>query len=131
MTDVITFDDFQPGATMGHATDVVDERILDLWKQLYPWDTVPAGELAPGLATVLLMRAYMRILTPRPPGNIHARQRMELIAPAKPGEEITTSLQCTGKELKRERRYVEMAARATGIGGRLLFTGRMSLIWAA
>ena len=131
MTDVITFDDFRPGANMGHATDVVDERILDLWKQLYPWDTVPAGELPPGLATVLLMRAYMRILTPRPPGNIHARQRMELIAPAKPGEEITTSLQCTGKELKRERRFVEMAARGTGMGGRLLFTGRMSLIWAA
>ena len=78
MTDVITFDDFRPGANMGHATDVVDEHILDLWKQLYPWDTVAAGELPPGLATVLLMRAYMRILTPRPPGNIHARQRMEL-----------------------------------------------------
>ena len=131
MTDVITFDDFQPGANMGHATDVVDERILDLWRQLYPWDAIPAGELPPGLATVLLMRAYMRILTPRPPGNIHARQRMELIAQAKPGEEITTSMQCTGKELKRERRYVEMAARSTGMDGRLLFTGRMSLIWAA
>lgn len=131
MTHVLTFDDFQPGAAMGHATEVVDERILDLWKQLYPWDAVPAGELPPGLATVLLMRAYMRILTPRPPGNIHARQRMELIAPAARGEEITTSMQCTGKELKRERRYVEMAARSTGIGGRLLFTGAMSLIWAA
>jgi acyl dehydratase len=84
-----------------------------------------------GFATVLMMRAYMRILTPRPPGNIHARQHLKLLAGIAPGEEITTELECAGKELKRERRYVELACRATGKAGRPLFDGRMTIIWAA
>jgi hypothetical protein len=130
MTRVLTFDAFTPGASMGSATEVIDERVLGLWRRLYPWDAATEGELPPGMATVLLMRAYMRILTPRPPGNIHARQHMELISPARLGEEVTTSMVCAGKELKRERRYVEMASRSTGADARLLFTGRMSLIWA-
>jgi hypothetical protein len=80
---------------------------------------------------VLLMRAYMRILTPRPPGNIHVRQRLELIAGIVPGEEVTTELECASKELKRERRYVELACHASGKAGRPLFDGRMTIIWAA
>jgi hypothetical protein len=131
MTKVITFDDFVPGAAMGNSTERIGEDVLALWKRLYPWDAPAQGELPLGIATVLLMRAYMRILTPRPPGNIHARQQMELAAPARVGEEVTTAMQCLGKELKRERRYVELATRSTGDQGRLLFTGRMSLIWAA
>lgn len=131
MAEVLTFDSFRPGASMGRATEAIDGEALESWRQLYPWDAAPAGELPSGFATVLLMRAYMRILTPRPPGNIHVRQRLELLAGIAPGEEVTTELECVGKELKRERRYVELACRATGKGGRPLFDGRMTIIWAA
>jgi hypothetical protein len=130
MTRVLTFDAFTPGVSMGSATEVIDGRILGLWQRLYPWDAATEGELPLGMATVLLMRAYMRILTPRPPGNIHARQQMELVSPARFGEEVITSMSCAGKELKRERRYVEMDSRSTGANARLLFTARMRLIWA-
>jgi len=131
MDEVLTFDAFQPGASMGRATEVIDAEVLESWRQLYPWDAATADELPPGLATVLLMRAYMRILTQRPPGNIHARQHLELLAAIAPGEEVTTEIECVGKELKRERRYVELACRARGKAGRPLFDGRMTIIWAA
>jgi hypothetical protein len=38
---------------------------------------------------------------------------------------------CVEKAFKRERRYVELQARGTGEEGRPIFTGRMTLIWAA
>lgn len=131
MAEVLTFDSFRPGVSLGCATDAIDGETLASWRQLYPWDAAPVGELPAGLATVLLMRAYMRILTPRPPGNIHVRQRLELLAGIAPGEAVTTELECAGKELKRERRYVELGCRANGKAGRPLFEGRMSIIWAA
>jgi len=131
MAEVLTFDSFRPGASMGRATEAIGGAVLESWRQLYPWDAAPAGRLPYGFATVLMMRAYMRILTPRPPGNIHARQHLKLLAGIAPGEEITTELECAGKELKRERRYVELACRATGKAGRPLFDGRMTIIWAA
>ena len=131
MSELLTFERFTPGAGLGECTESVGEDILAHWRALYPWDA-PVGETLPaGLATVLLMRAYMRTLAPRPPGNLHARQQLSLVAAVRRGEAVTTRFDCTGKELRRERRYVEIATRSTGEGGRLLFTGRMALIWAA
>lgn len=131
MAEVLTFDSFRPGASMGRTSETIGAQVMELWQRLYPGDAAPAGELPAGLANVLLMRAYMRILTPRPPGNIHVRQRLALLAGIAPGEEVTTELECAGKELKRERRYVELACRASGNAGRPLFDGRMTVIWAA
>lgn len=131
MPDILTFDSFQPGASMGRASETIDGSTLVAWRQLYPWDSAPEGELPRGFATVLLMRAYMRILTPRPPGNIHARQQLSLLAGITLGEDVMTELICVGKELKRERRYVELACRASGNAGRPLFEGHMTIIWAA
>ena len=47
------------------------------------------------------------------------------------GEVIRTTLSCLSKELRRERRYVELQATGRGDDGRALFDGRLSLIWAA
>ena len=128
---LLTFDRFVPGAAMGECTETVDDALLGHWSRLYPWDA-PAGDtLPPAIATVLLMRAYMRTLAPRPPGNVHARQQLALAAAPRRGEAITTAFRCAGKELRRERRYVEVDVQATGDGGRAIFTGRMTLIWAA
>jgi acyl dehydratase len=129
--NVLTFEGFKAGAVMGSASERVEQPLLDNWLQLYPWDVPAAGEAPAGMSTVLLMRAYMRILTPRPPGNIHARQKIDFVAPARLGEDVTTEIACTGKELRKERRYVELATRSTGDGGRELFRGAMTLIWAA
>lgn len=127
---LLTFDRFVPGASMGSYTESADDRMLEHWGRLYPWDA-PAGDALPaGLATVLLMRAYMRTLAPRPPGNMHARQQLAMVAAPRRGEPVTTAFTCAKKEIRRERRYVEVDTRSTGDGGRLLFTSRMTLIWA-
>lgn len=128
---LLLFDGFQPGAVMGRASERVDAALLGLWQQLYPSSGPDAGEMPEGVATVLIMRAYMKVLAPRPPGNIHARQRVELTALPRLEEEVTTEIRCTGKRMHKERRYVEVASRSTGAGGRELFNGAMTLIWAA
>ena len=79
------------------------------------------------MTTVLMMRAYMKLLAPRPPGNIHTRQRVELTALPRLEEEVTTGILCTGRQLRKERRYVEIATRSTGAVGRELFNGAMTL----
>lgn len=131
MADVLTFESFHPGALMGTATETVDERMLELWNKLYPWDETPSDQLPLAMATVLMMRAYMQVLVPRPPGNVHARQHFELLAPIDAGERVTTEVRCVGKEVRRGRRHIELATRSTGSNGRVLFNGRMGLIWAA
>lgn len=128
---VLLFDGFSPGKAMGSASERVEPKLVEQWLQLYPWDVPPADEAPAGVLTVLLIRAYMRVLSPRPPGNIHARQRIEVVAPVRLGEEVTTEFTCTGKELRKERRYVDVATRSTGEGGRELSRGTMTLIWAA
>ena len=128
---MLLFDGFQPGAVIGRVSERVDAALLGLWRQLYPWDEPAPGELPAGMTTVLMMRAYMKLLAPRPPGNIHTRQRVELTALPRLEEEVTTGILCTGRQLRKERRYVEIATRSTGAGGRELFNGAMTLIWAA
>ena len=127
----LLFDAFRPGADMGAATERVDAALLARWRELYPWDEPAPREAPAAVATVLIMRAYMKVIAPRPPGNIHARQRTELAALPRLGEEVTTRFRCSGKELRKERRYVQLATRSTGEAGRLLFTSAMTLIWAA
>lgn len=128
---VLLFDAFSPASIMGRASERLDHSIVASWKELYPCD-VDEHDYAPaGLSTVLIMRAYMRVLTPRPPGNIHVRQKVEVAALPRLGEEVATEIRCVGKALRRECRYVELETKSTGEGGRDLFTGAMTLIWAA
>lgn len=131
VADLLTFERFVPGAEIGRFTERIGAEVLARWRALYPWDA-PAGDRLPnGLATVLLMRGYMNTLSPRPPGNVHARQTLALHSAPRVGEAVTTTYRCAGKEMRRERRYVEVDAQARGEDGRLLFDGRMTLIWAA
>lgn len=131
MNDLLTFERFVPGASLGSCTERVEEGALRHWARLYPWDAAVDDEAPAGMATVILMRAYMRTLSPRPPGNVHARQTLQLLSPLRAGEAITTAFECAGKELRRERRYVDVDVSATGEDGRAVFSGRMTLIWAA
>ena len=129
--DLLTFERFAPGKSLGECTERVSADALRRWSLLYPGDPSPPGEVPDGMAMVMLMRAYMRTLAPRPPGNVHARQRLRLLSPLRPGEAVTTAFVCAGKALRRERRYVEVDVRAAGEDGRPVFDARMTLIWAA
>ena len=96
-----------------------------------PADGANGATEGASLAVVMMMRTYLNVVAPRPPGNVHARQRFSLESTPRQGEAIRTVIACVERELKRERRYVELQAWGTGEGGRSIYTGRMTLIWAA
>ncbi len=134
MSAVITFEDFNRGAVMGESVEVFDEKLVQRWQKIFGDQPVGgANGAAEGasLAVVMMMRAYLNVVAPRPPGNVHARQRFSLESTPRQGEAIRTVIACVERELKRERRYVELQAWGTGEGGRSIYTGRMTLIWAA
>lgn len=134
MSNVITFDDFQPGAVMGESVQTLTPALAEGWQRIFGAD--PAGGAggaaeAASLLVVSMMRAYLAVVTPRPPGNVHARQRLQLQALPAPGEAVRHVVRCLGKELRRERRYVDLEVVGTGADGRALYSGTLSLIWAA
>lgn len=124
------FDDFVPGSALGHATCTYDEAMAAGWRRIFGAHQ-PAGVEAAGVALALMMRGYLSVVAPRPPGNVHASQRLQLSALPRPGEQVCTLVACAGKEIRRERRYVEIDVSATGTGQRPLFAGRLTLVWAA
>lgn len=126
-SDVITFDRFAPGAVMGEAVEVFDAALGARWRRLFGESAAEGA----GVAVVMMMRAYLGIVAPRPPGNVHARQQLLLAALPRAGEAIRTVVTCESTELRRERRFVTLRATGTGEGGRAVYDGRLTLIWAA
>lgn len=127
----VLFADFVPGARMGEKTETITEAQLGEWAALYPWDA-PKDRMVPiGLATVLMMRAYLEVVSPRPPGNLHVRQQMRLHAPMHAGDAVTTTIVCRSKELKGERRKLELLATGHGSEGAHVYDGVITLYWAA
>jgi hypothetical protein len=130
----ILYADFQPGTVLGAHVETYDGAMAQAWQGIFGQAQLPAanaGAESASIAVVLSMRAYLSVVTPRPPGNVHGREQFVLHQLPRLGETVHTEISCVGKEIKRERFYVDLAATGTGDGGRALFSGRMSLIWAA
>lgn len=130
-SDMLTFDRFVVGGAFGPSTETPDPALISTWRRLYPDDQIPEGCFPPGMATVLMMRAYMHLLAPRPPGNIHAGQKMVLGDPVRIGDSVTTRIVCTDKAMRRDRRFVTVRATGMNQDGRVCFEGDLTLIWAA
>ena len=131
MTRPILWSDFQPGTALGEFTVVFDEDMAAAWRAIF--GAASAGGPAEGasIALAAMMRAYATVVVPRPPGNVHARQQFTLDAAPTQGEAIRTVVSCAAKELKRERRYVDFHVAATGAQGRALYSGILTIVWAA
>lgn len=125
------FESFEPGGTLGQIAEQVNADCLSDWLLLYPWDVPSGGTVPAGMATVLMMRAYLHLVTPRPPGNLHVRQRLSIRQPIRMGDTVTTAICCFGKVMKGTRRQVELVAEAVGADGERLFDGTITLFWAA
>lgn len=128
---MITFDDFVPGHCFGAIPITLDEQLWSSWIQLFPDDAACAPDMPEGMTAVLVMRAYMELVAPRPPGNVHASQSFEVARLPRLGQTVTTAITCTGKELRNGRRWVDLATDSRNEGDEHLFTGRMRMIWAA
>ncbi|AIP34882.1 hypothetical protein DR64_7588 [Paraburkholderia xenovorans LB400] len=131
MNRPILWEHFQPGVLLGATTLTYCKSLSRSWERIFgPDDACSAAEAA-SIATALMMRGYLHVVTPRPPGNLHARQRLTIDSLPRPGDRINLAVTCLSKELKRERRYVDLQVRGKSGDGRALFVGVMSLIWAA
>ena len=130
----ILFEDFQPGALMGECVEVYDAAQARRWQAIFgsqPEDGAGAAVEGVCMAVVNMMRAYLSVVVPRPPGNVHAKQKLQMHGVPVPGESMRVTVVCAGKEMRRERRYVELQVSGAGNGGRKLFDGLVTLIWAA
>lgn len=126
---LVTFETFQPGHVMGKVRDVIDPEMLRRCRDIYGADGSPDIS-RPELASICSMRAYLGVVTPRPPGNIHTRERIAIDDLPKAGEEIETEVLCVSKEMRGERRRVVLATRTWGEKGRALFSTEMTMLWA-
>ena len=127
---MVTFANLEPGKNVGQVTFCVTSDLLKLWYELYPLNKASGIQTIPaGMAMVVFMRAYMAILPFRPPGGVHARQRLELRKLPCLGEFLKTQLRCTGKEFKKGRRWVHFVADTWNERGELMFSGELSSIW--
>lgn len=125
----ILFNDIHPGVVMGEWVETYSEAHATKWLALFGHG--PEAAQAASMATVYMMRAFLNVVAPRPPGNIHAKQTLRMKGLPKIGETLTMTVACEGKELRRERRYVDLSVKARGEGERPIFEGLISLIWAA
>lgn len=130
---LILFDDFEPGVSLGQCTLAYDETLARQWRYIFGNSQPATGQQAEAAsaAVILMMRAFLTVVSPRPPGNIHARQSLSFAALPKVGDDLLIRLECQGKEIKRDRRYVELIARGYAPDGSTLFQGMLTLIWAA
>lgn len=126
----ITFADFEPGRSLGEHVEQCAPDLAASWQDIF--GAASGGTAAEGasLAVVLAMRAYLMVVSPRPPGNIQARQRFRMHALPRIGETVRSEVICIDKQIKRERLYVDLQVQGTREDGQLLYTGVMSLIWA-
>src|SRR5690606_5016810 len=119
--ELLTFDRFIPGAPLGAVERTASAALCAQWAALYPWDAPGDDGLAPiGLMSVLMMNAYMEVIAPRPPGNIHGSQRFQVHEAPRIGETLRCAFTCSNKTLRGERRLVDLEMTATGAGGRPL-----------
>jgi hypothetical protein len=133
-TAPILFEDFQPGALMGECVQVYDAGQARRWQAIFgsqPEDGADGPVEGACMAVVNMMRAYLDVVAPRPPGNVHAKQKLRMHGVPVQGESMRVTVVCAGKEMRRERRYVELQVSGAGEGGRKLFDGLITLIWAA
>lgn len=129
------FERLQPGLRIGHHDDRIDAAMLADWQALYggPDPDAPGAMVPGGLATVLVMRAYLAAVSPRPPGNIHRLLSVRRAAPLPRGVWLRTTVHCIERELKGDRRLVRFgtACHARADGAPLLVAGELELLWAA
>lgn len=131
MKPPILWEDFQPGALLGEITQAFEPSLATAWRDIFGHDSAGGPAEGAGIAVAMMMRGYLGVVTPRPPGNVQARQRFTLNAVPQQGEAIRTVVTCVSKEIKRERRYLDLEVRGTGAAGRAVYTGTLTIIWAA
>ena len=129
-SSAILYTDFVVGQSMGEYSLNYDEMFVRGWQHVFGQATLSRAQGA-GVSLMLMMRAFLTVVSPRPPGNIHARQSLSFSSLPVLGDHITVSVVCESKTIRKDRRYVELGVKAHNQRGQQVFTGVLSLIWVA
>lgn len=122
------FDDFSPGQPLGDITIALDDTHFDNWTAIY--GERPAGERVPaGMLVAAMMEAYLSAIQPRPPGNIHASQKLVFHRSACVGDRLEAQVSCLSKERRKERGWVTFGV-VLRAGGQDVLSGEIRTIWA-
>ena len=130
MNDIFTYDSFTPGALLGEWVEPMDAGLASTWEQLFGSSERDRVAQQTGLCIALMMRAFLKVVTPRPPGNIHARQILAIEQLPQVGDTVSSQIRCIDKQIKRGRHYVDLEVTGYGADRRTVYIGKMSLIWA-
>lgn len=132
-TQPVLFEHFEPGSLMGEYSETYTHAQTQRWRAIFGSISASTGGPAEqaSMAVVMMMRAYLNVVAPRPPGNIHAGQKLQLHDLPCAGETVRMAVRCLAKSMRRERRYIELRVDGSGENGRAIFAGDLTLIWAA
>lgn len=125
---VWVYDDFNPGQPLGNCAITLDDARLDNWTAIY--GERPASENVPaGVLVAAMMEAYLNSIQPRPPGNIHASQKLVFGRSAKAGDKLEAEVSCLSKERRKERGWVTFGV-VLSVEGQDVLNGEIRTIWA-
>ncbi|CAH1690991.1 putative MaoC_dehydrat_N domain-containing protein [Hyphomicrobiales bacterium] len=128
---MFTYKRLVPGSEIGRDIISVTQQDLDGWTAMYGVADRGLGKVPAGLVAAIGMRAYLGIVTPRPAGNIHAKQSYRLWRCPRLEEEILVSVVCSGTESRKERLVVTMETLMSTVDGdRPIFSSVSTMFWA-
>jgi hypothetical protein len=133
VTEAWTYADFQPGHNFGKMSIVLDVDRLAQWDAIYGGggDSNDPARLVPqGLLVTCMMEAYLGLIQPRPPGNIHAGQSIVFgTSHVWLGDTVTITASCMDKTLRKGRGWVIFEV-TVARGDQTLLRGEIRSIWA-
>ena len=130
MKEVLTFDKFPVGNSLGTHSFTIDASTLRLWRKLYCDAGRPGPVVSPGMVTMIVMRAYITVLRPVPDGNIHAGLSLEMRKLPEIGNTLTTEITVSNKEVQKGRLWVYMDIMTRDDHDRVICIGKTKSIWA-
>lgn len=125
---VWVFDDFEPGQILGAIAIPLDAAHLQNWAAIYGAPS-EGGNVPSGMLVAAMMEAYLKAIQPRPPGNIHASQKLTFGKPARFGERLEAHVSCLWKERRKERGWVTFGVLLRS-GASDVLSGEIRTIWA-
>ena len=125
-----TYDRFIEGSAIGSTLKQLDSNTIDRWNVIYDsgrfLDHMPRG-----LAQVIIMSAYTEVVQPRPPGNLHLGQNVEVYGIPKVGDQMSCKVFCIGKQKKKGKCLVTFQVDVGLVSTSVtLFKGQLTVLWA-
>jgi hypothetical protein len=119
---VFVYETYEPGKLYGtHQFRITRELIRD-WLAIYASDS-STDLMPPGLVILMQQQAYKAIVAPRPPGHVQGRQQFQVHVLPPVDSIIHTQVSCISKEMRKERRWVEMGFRGRTSADVEVYTG--------